>query len=58
VFLLILKRDRDRRTHERPHPKILKDDHYVKKNHIGGHFFEDAYGRDGHGHASVSKEIL
>jgi hypothetical protein len=25
---------------------------------MGGHFFEDAHGRDGHDHASKSKETL
>ena len=28
------------------------------RNRIGGDFCEDAFGRDGHGHASKSKEIL
>jgi hypothetical protein len=27
-------------------------------NLIGDHFCEDAHGRDGHGHASESKETL
>jgi hypothetical protein len=30
----------------------------VIRNLIGDHFCEDAHGRDGHGHASKSKEIL
>jgi hypothetical protein len=30
----------------------------VIRNRIGGDFCEDAFGRDGHGHASKSKEIL
>lgn len=42
VSFEILKRDRDRRVH--------KNDHYV-----GGHFCEDAYERNGHGHASNFK---
>jgi hypothetical protein len=30
----------------------------MMKNHIDGDFCEDARGRDGHGHASKSKETL
>jgi hypothetical protein len=28
------------------------------RNRVGGDFCEDAFGRDGHGHASESKETL
>jgi hypothetical protein len=33
--------------------KMFKDDDYDKKL-IGDQFFEDAYGRNGHGHVSKS----
>jgi hypothetical protein len=46
---MILKRDRDRRVHERP--QKCSGTTIMIKSHIWGHFCEDAYGRNGHGHA-------
>ena len=56
MFLLIWKRDRDRRVLEHPH----KNDHQLMTiiNTIFEHFCENAQGREGHGHVLKSKETL
>jgi len=54
VFLLISKRDRDRRVHVRRHQNAQICSSMIM-NLIGGHFCEDTYVRDDHGHASKSK---
>ena len=56
MFHFTRNRDRDRRVHVSPQ-KMLKKVIMIRW-HIGGHFCEDAQGRDGHSHASESKETL
>jgi hypothetical protein len=56
VFLLIRKRDRDRRVGSLSVLIIMLV--IMIRRLIYGHFTEDAQGRDGHGHASESKERL
>jgi hypothetical protein len=52
-----LKRDRDRRIQKRPYKNHRQRDS-LSLRPILEHFGEDAFGRDGHGHASKSKETL
>jgi hypothetical protein len=55
VFLLIQKRGREPSMSFLT--KMLNDGRKLR-NRVSGGFCEDAFGRDGHGHASKSKETL
>ena len=55
AFLMIRKRDSDRRVHLRPHKNDRQQDFLLKSPFLLEHFGEDAIGRDGHGHGHVFK---